>query len=84
MKKLTAILMTLCLLAGLPVLAAAEAETEGAETTATLLDIVRGKIEDAADLVVMTEDDLFEFPPFVAFFNDFTAAYQQVEDDCVR
>lgn len=33
---------------------------------------------------LLTEDDLFEFPPFVAFFNDFTAAYQQVEDDCVR
>ncbi len=60
MKKLTAILMTLCLLAALPAFAAAETEAEEAETPATLLDLVREKIEDAADLVVMTEDDLFD------------------------
>lgn len=26
-------------------------------------------------------DALYEFPPFVAFYNDFSAAYQEIEDD---
>lgn len=31
---------------------------------------------------LLKEDDLFAFPPFVGFLNNFVAAYQEVEDDC--
>ncbi len=30
---------------------------------------------------LLTWENLFEYPPFVAFFTQFTAAYQEVEDD---
>ena len=26
-------------------------------------------------------DALYDYPPFVGFFNNFTAAYQEIEDD---
>ncbi len=29
----------------------------------------------------LTWDDLYTYPPFVAFFTQFTAAYQEIEDD---
>ena len=31
--------------------------------------------------VSYTHLDLFSYPPFVGFFNNFTAAYQEIEDD---
>ena len=30
---------------------------------------------------LLTWEDLFSYPPFVGFFNNFTAAYQEIEDD---
>ncbi|MCD8249662.1 MAG: transaldolase family protein [Lachnospiraceae bacterium] len=30
---------------------------------------------------LLTLDNLYDYPPFVAFFNQFTAAYQEIEDD---
>lgn len=30
---------------------------------------------------LLTWENLFEYPPFVAFFTQFTAAYQEIEDD---
>lgn len=57
MKKLITILMILCLFASLMSFASAEEETENPKS---LLDIVLLRIEDAKDLVVMTEDDLYD------------------------
>lgn len=30
---------------------------------------------------LLTWENIYEYPPFVAFFNQFTAAYQEIEDD---
>ena len=30
---------------------------------------------------LLTWEELFSYPPFVGFFNNFTAAYQEIEDD---
>lgn len=32
---------------------------------------------------LLKEDDLFAFPPFVGFLNNFVDAYQEVENDCL-
>ena len=57
MKRLIAILLAFVLLMGMMSFAAAEEE---AEAPRTLLDIILERIEDAKDLVVMTEDDLYD------------------------
>ena len=30
---------------------------------------------------LLTWENIYDYPPFVAFFNQFTAAYQEIEDD---
>ena len=57
MKRLIAVLLAFVLLMSVMSFAAAE---EGAEAPRTLLDIILERIEDAKDLVVMTEDDLYD------------------------
>ena len=57
MKRLIAVLLAFVLLMSVMSFTAAEDE---AETPKTLLDIILERIEDAKDLVVMTEDDLYD------------------------